>query len=133
MKIENKVFGKLFQEEKLELESSKYEFAGRDLSQIDGDVEKVLTNFSKVKNSVQEKLIDYRLSYKTYEKQLQGLKSDALALEGDLENVASALASMGVPGDAVEGFQKAKSKVNILMKAIDEGESNLIFYKNPIK
>jgi hypothetical protein len=132
MNIQKQVFGKLFQEENLELESQKYEFAGRDISQVDADVEKILTNFTKARFIAQEKMIDYKLTYKTYEKQIQGLKSDAIQLEGDLENIASALASMGVPSNGVEGFQKAKQKVNILMKAIEDGESSLVKFKNPI-
>jgi hypothetical protein len=130
MNIEKSVFGKL--NNKVELESQNYEFAGRDISQIDADVEKILTSFTKSRFLAQEKMIDYRLTYKTYEKQISNLKSDAMQLEGDLENVASALASMGVPSNGVDGFQKAKQKVNILMKAIEDGESSLIKFKNPI-
>jgi hypothetical protein len=66
------------------------------------------------------------------EKQISTLKSEATKLEGDLENVASALASMGIQGNNVDGFQKAKQKVNIVMKTIQDGESSLTKYKNPI-
>lgn len=130
MNIVKSVFGKL--KNKVELESQKFEFAGRDISQIDADVDKILSNFTKARYTAQEKMIDYKLTYKTFEKQISNLKSDAIQLEGDLENVASALASMGVRGDSVEGFQKAKQKVNILMKAIEDGESSLVKFKNPI-
>lgn len=132
MNTENKVFNKLFSEEKVELSSQKYEFAGQDLTKIEADVPKILTNFTKARDVIQEKSIDYKLAFKTYEKQIAGLKSDALKLEGDLENVASALASMGIQGNGVKGFQDAKTKVNILMKAILDGESNLSKYKSPI-
>lgn len=132
MNTQKKVFEKLFSAEKTELASQKYEFASGDLSQIEGDVDKILTNFTKSRNIVQEKMIDYKLAFKTYEKQIASLKTDAIKLEGDLENVASALASMGIKGDAVDGFQKAKVKVNILMKSILDGETNLKNYKSPI-
>jgi hypothetical protein len=132
MNTDNKVFEKLFSAEKTELASQRYEFAGKDISQIDSDVDKILTSFTKSRNIAQEKMIDYKLSYKTYEKQISDLKSSAIQLEGDLENVASALASMGISGNGVEGFQKAKTKVNILMKAIQDGESSLSKFKSPI-
>jgi hypothetical protein len=132
MNTDKKVFNKLFSAEKVELSSERYEFASKDLNQIESEVEKILSTFSKSKNMVQERMIDYRLAYKTYEKQISDLKQSSLQLEGDLENVASALASMGVQGNQVDGFQKAKQKVNILMKAILEGESNLSKYKSPI-
>lgn len=132
MNTKKQVFKKLFSIEKVELASQRYEFAGKELSQIEAEVKKILTNFTKFRDIVQEKMIDYKLAFKTYEKQISGLKSEALQLEGDLENVASALASMGIAGNGVKGFQEAKSSVNILMKAIQDGESALSKYKAPI-
>lgn len=132
MQTERKVFEKLFTPDKVELASQKYEFAAGDLSEIEANVEKIITNFTKSRNIVQEKIMEYRLAYKTYEKQISTLKSEATKLEGDLENVASALASMGIQGNNVDGFQKAKQKVNIVMKTIQDGESSLTKYKNPI-
>jgi chromosome segregation ATPase len=132
MQTERKVFEKLFTPDKVELASQKYEFATGDLSEIEANVEKIITNFTKSRNIVQEKIMEYRLAYKTYEKQISTLKSEATKLEGDLENVASALASMGIQGNNVDGFQKAKQKVNIVMKTIQDGESSLTKYKNPI-
>jgi vacuolar-type H+-ATPase subunit I/STV1 len=132
MSIESKVFEKLFTPDKLELASQKVELAKGDLSEIEGNVQKILSDFTKSKDIVQQKQIEYRLAYKTYEKQISTLKSSAIQLEGDLENVASALAAMGIQGNNVDGFQKAKQKVDILMKTIQDGESNLTKYKNPI-
>ena len=132
MSIESKVFEKLFTGNKVELASQKVELAKGDLSEIDGNVQKILTDFTKAKDIVQQKQIEYKIAYKTYEKQISTLKSNAIQLEGDLENVASALASMGIQGNNVDGFQKAKQKVGILMQTIQDGESNLTKYKNPI-
>jgi hypothetical protein len=132
MSIESKVFEKLFSANKVELASQKVELAKGDLSEIEGNVQKILSDFTKSKDIVQQKQIEYRLAYKTYEKQISTLKSSAIQLEGDLENVASALAAMGIQGNNVDGFQKAKQKVDIVMKTIQDGESNLTKYKNPI-
>ena len=132
MQTERKVFEKLFSPDKVQLASQKYQFATGDLSQIEANVEKIISNFTKSRNIVQEKIMEYRLAYKTYEKQISTLKLEATKLEGDLENVASALASMGIASNNVDGFQKAKQKVNIVMKTIQDGESNLVKYKNPI-
>ena len=52
MNIVKSVFGKL--KNKVELESQKFEFAGRDISQIDADVDKILSNFTKARYTAPE-------------------------------------------------------------------------------
>jgi hypothetical protein len=132
MQTERLVFEKLFSSDKVELASQRIELAKGDLSEINANVDKIITNFTKSRNLAQEKIVEYKMVYKTYEKQILALKSEAIQLEGDLESVASALASMGIQGNNVDGFQKAKQKVNILMTTIQEGENSLVKFKNPI-
>lgn len=113
MNTENKVFNKLFSEEKVELASQKYEFAKK-VPQILSEVQKIDDALAKSSLKMNDISMAYSKAYADFLGQLDNFEKLANTSENDLVSVMDSLQAIGMdPKEAqkITGFTKAADLV----------------------
>jgi len=116
MNTENKVFNKLFSNEKVELASQKYEFVKKV-----PDIAKEIAKIENIATKAALKMNDMRMSYLKEYQNFIGAMSESekltLTAEGDLNEVRNSLVAIGMDGkdaEKITGFKPAIDKVSSL-------------------
>jgi len=135
MNTQNKVFEKLFSDEKVELGSHKIELA--DAQQILSKIDKLFETAKKVNETMNTKFNVYKAAFRDYSKGIQQAKQDSILIEGEIESFIEALRAMGIPqneASKISGLQKSIDKLNNLTGYINQLDTAVKeVFKYPIK
>lgn len=109
MNIEKKVFGKLFQEEKIELSSQKFEFAKK-ATAILSEIKKADDSLRKNESKIESIYLSYKKAYGEFQSAIDSAVNSANQSEKDLLAIMDGLTALGLDAsDAkkIEGFSDA--------------------------
>lgn len=109
MNTENKVFNKLFSNEKVELSSQKYEFAKKATS-ILSEIKKADDTLRKAESKIDSIYLTYKKAYSEFQAAIDSSVSSANLAEKDLLAIMDGLTALGLSAsDAkkIDGFSEA--------------------------